>query len=134
MTLLAVRHSSQLLGLINKIQSDCEMLNEKVQKYDKEVSRIYHEIELKVLNEKEALDISIRLQNALKLRRKTKYELTQLRNMLKSIGCNKLKMKVKMVKEKIMIEEHSYIETYPLYKNIIQTDYHKISKEGARGH
>jgi hypothetical protein len=110
------------------------MLCDELQKHDKEVNRIYHEIELKILNEKESLEISIRLQNTLKLRRKTKYEISQMRLMLKSIGCENFKNKLITTKNKIISDEKLYIETFPLYKDIIHTDYHKLNKEGVKVH
>jgi hypothetical protein len=123
---LAMMHSKQLLGTVNKIHKDLEMLNEKISIYDKEVSKIYHLIEVTKLTPDEGFNISLKLQEVLRLRRKTKYEISRIKYLIKSIDSDSLKQQVVQTKQNMKKYEIEYVAEFPLYQDIISVDYDKL--------
>jgi prefoldin subunit 5 len=89
---LASKYLGEIESVITRIEKDKKVLSERLSQLDKELSNVYHKIEVSRFNACEGYYLAKQLQEVLHKRRIVKDELTRFRSLKDSLGLNNQKI------------------------------------------
>ncbi|WP_442636470.1 hypothetical protein [Rossellomorea marisflavi] len=111
---VASRYLDQIEVMLKQVKSDLRKLKDKAIYYDRELSKIYHDVEIRKFNACEGFYITKNLQDVLQRRRLVKKEMGRLEqvynNLIKTADNNFYKIKRSVDKSKK--SEESYLENF----------------------
>jgi len=74
-----------IMDQLEELKTKKEELVEETTTYDKIISTLYHDLEGEDLETKTGIDCAIRLQKALRQRRKAKYDVMQIKTLISQL-------------------------------------------------
>jgi prefoldin subunit 5 len=110
---------------INNINEKKKHLKEELSMYDKQISSIYHELEVSKINACQGYKVAKRLQEILRKRRVVKNQLNEINTFFQSIEINNLLKKLEKTRKNVknlINNQNKVIKDYGVLKNIFNNN------------
>ena len=105
---IASKFINELQSMSDRIKNELEKMNKLQSRYDKEISNLYHKIELNNFNAAEGYYFSKDLQTILRKRRMVKLEIQKLTSLQHTVNIHSLPIKAKSNLKKIHKNESKW--------------------------